>query len=144
MNTHIPENYRSLLSIYDTQKAIGLLKRLFEDQLAANLNLFRVSAPLFVEESTGLNDNLNGYERPVEFDVKETKRNLQIVQSLAKWKRIALKRYGFKPGEGLYTDMNAIRRDEDTDNLHSIYVEQWDWEKIITKEERNEEYLKKT
>jgi aspartate--ammonia ligase len=145
MNTHIPENYRSLLSIYDTQKAIGLLKRLFEDQLAANLNLFRVSAPLFVEESTGLNDNLNGYERPVDFDIPNIGRDAQVVQSLAKWKRMALHDYGFYPGKGLYTDMNAIRRDEDElDNLHSVYVDQWDWEKAIRAEDRNVDYLKET
>ena len=145
MNTHIPENYRSLLSIYDTQKAIGLLKRLFEDQLAANLNLFRVSAPLFVEESTGLNDNLNGYERPVDFDIPNIGRDAQVVQSLAKWKRMALHDYGFYPGKGLYTDMNAIRRDEDElDNLHSVYVDQWDWEKVIEAKDRNLDYLKGT
>ena len=145
MNTYIPENYRSLLSIYDTQKAIGLLKRLFEDQLAANLNLFRVSAPLFVEESTGLNDNLNGYERPVDFDIPNIGRDAQVVQSLAKWKRMALHDYGFYPGKGLYTDMNAIRRDEDVlDNLHSVYVDQWDWEKVIEARDRNLDYLKGT
>ena len=109
MNTYIPEGYQSLLGVYDTQKAIGLLKRLFEDQLAANLNLFRVSAPLFLEESSGLNDNLNGYERPVSFDILQTGREAQVVQSLAKWKRMALYRYDFYPGKGLYTDMNAIR-----------------------------------
>ena len=145
MNTHIPENYRSLLSIYDTQKAIGLLNRLFEDQLAANLNLFRVSAPLFVEEATGLNDNLNGYERPVDFDIPNIGRDAQVVQSLAKWKRMALHDYGFYPGKGLYTDMNAIRRDEDVlDNLHSVYVDQWDWEKVIEAKDRNLDYLKGT
>ena len=145
MNTIIPEGYRSLLSIYDTQKAIGLLKRLFEDQLAANLNLFRVSAPLFVEESTGLNDNLNGYERPVDFDIPKIGRDAQVVQSLAKWKRMALHDYGFYPGKGLYTDMNAIRRDEDVlDNLHSVYVDQWDWEKVIEARDRNLDYLKGT
>ena len=145
MNTHIPENYSSLLSIYDTQKAIGLLKRLFEDQLAANLNLFRVSAPLFVEESTGLNDNLNGYERPVDFDIPNIGRDAQVVQSLAKWKRMALHDYGFYPGKGLYTDMNAIRRDEDVlDNLHSVYVDQWDWEKVIEAKDRSLDYLKGT
>ena len=145
MNTHIPENYRSLLSIYDTQKAIGLLKRLFEDQLAANLNLFRVSAPLFVEEASGLNDNLNGYERPVDFDIPNIVRDAQVVQSLAKWKRMALHDYGFYPGKGLYTDMNAIRRDEDVlDNLHSVYVDQWDWEKVIEAKDRNLDYLKST
>ena len=145
MNTYIPEGYRSLLSVYDTQKAIGLLKRLFEDQLAANLNLFRVSAPLFVEESTGLNDNLNGYERPVAFDIPNIGRDAQVVQSLAKWKRMALHVYGFYPGKGLYTDMNAIRRDEDVlDNLHSVYVDQWDWEKVIEERDRNLDYLKST
>lgn len=145
MNTYIPEGYRSLLSVYDTQKAIGLLKRLFEDQLAANLNLFRVSAPLFVEESTGLNDNLNGYERPVAFDIPNIGREAQVVQSLAKWKRMALHVYGFYPGKGLYTDMNAIRRDEDVlDNLHSVYVDQWDWEKVIEQKDRTIDYLKTT
>ena len=140
----IPQIYKPIFEKLEAQKAIKLIKDTFEKQLAHNLNLIRVSAPLMVPSDTGVNDLLNGYERPVEFDVKETKRNLQIVQSLAKWKRMALKKYGFKPGEGLYTDMNAIRRDEDTDNVHSIYVDQWDWEKIITKEDRNEEYLKKT
>lgn len=145
MNHFIPEGYRSLLSVYDTQKAIGLLKRLFEDQLSANLNLFRVSAPLFVEESTGLNDNLNGYERPVSFDIPNIGREAQVVQSLAKWKRMALHVYGFYPGKGLYTDMNAIRRDEDVlDNLHSVYVDQWDWEKVIEQKDRNLDYLKST
>ena len=145
MNTYIPEGYQSLLGVYDTQKAIGLLKRLFEDQLAANLNLFRVSAPLFLEESSGLNDNLNGYERPVSFDILQTGREAQVVQSLAKWKRMALYRYDFYPGKGLYTDMNAIRRDEDVlDNLHSVYVDQWDWEKVIAREDRNTDYLKRT
>ncbi len=145
MNTIIPEGYRSLLNTYDTQKAIGLLKRLFEDQLAANLNLFRVSAPLFVEERTGLNDNLNGYERPVSFDIPNIGRDAQVVQSLAKWKRMALHEYNFYPGKGLYTDMNAIRRDEDVlDNLHSVYVDQWDWEKVIETKDRNLDYLKGT
>ena len=139
----VPLVYKPIFEGLEAQKAIKLIKDTFERKLAEKLNLIRVSAPLMVPSDTGVNDLLNGYERPVEFDVKETKRKLQIVQSLAKWKRIALKRYGFKPGEGLYTDMNAIRRDEDTDNIHSIYVDQWDWEKIITKEDRNEEYLKK-
>ena len=139
----IPQVYKPIFEKLEAQKAIKLIKDTFETKLAQQLNLIRVSAPLMVPSDTGLNDLLNGYERPVEFDVKETKRNLQIVQSLAKWKRMALKKYGFKPGEGLYTDMNAIRRDEDTDNIHSIYVDQWDWERIITKEERNEEFLKK-
>ena len=145
MQTKIPEGYKSLLSIYDTQKAISLLKRLFEDRLGALLNLYRVSAPLFVEENSGLNDNLNGYERPVSFDILRSDHRAQVVQSLAKWKRVALKRYGFYPGKGLYTDMDAIRRDEDElDNLHSVYVDQWDWEKIILPENRNLDYLKLT
>ena len=145
MHTTIPEGYKSLLSIYDTQKAISLLKRLFEDRLGALLDLYRVSAPLFVEENSGLNDNLNGYERPVSFDILRSNHRAQVVQSLAKWKRLALKRYGFFPCKGLYTDMDAIRRDEDElDNLHSVYVDQWDWEKIILPENRNLDYLKLT
>ena len=145
MSTYIPENYKSLLTIYDTQKAISLLKRLFEENLGAKLNLYRVSAPLFVDEKSGLNDDLNGYERPVSFDILRTETKAQVVQSLAKWKRLALKRYGFFPGKGLYTDMNAVRRDEDElDNLHSVYVDQWDWEKVITKEQRTETYLRET
>lgn len=145
MKTVIPEGYKSILSIYDTQKAISLLKRLFEDRLGALLNLYRVSAPLFVEESSGLNDNLNGVERPVGFDILRSDKHAEVVQSLAKWKRLALKRYGFYPGKGLYTDMNAIRRDEDElDNLHSFYVDQWDWEKVILPENRNLDYLKST
>jgi len=145
MKTTIPENYSSILSVYDTQKAISLLKRLFEDRLGAVLNLYRVSAPLFVDENSGLNDNLNGVERPVSFDILRSKQRAEVVQSLAKWKRLALKRYDFFPGKGLYTDMNAIRRDEDElDNLHSVYVDQWDWEKIILSENRNLEYLKLT
>ena len=138
----IPAGYRSCLSLYDTQKAISLIKRVFEDTLCGNLNLCRVSAPLFVEASTGLNDDLNGVERPVSFDVPDIGRDAQVVHSLAKWKRLALYRYGFRPDKGLYTDMNAIRRDETLDNIHSIYVDQWDWEKIITVEDRNETYLK--
>jgi len=131
------------LSIRETEVAIKVIKDFFEAQLAKKLNLTRVSAPLFVERATGLNDNLNGIERPVSFDALSLKgRELEIVQSLAKWKRLALSRYGFLPGEGLYTDMNAIRRDEELDNLHSIYVDQWDWEKIILKEERTPETLK--
>ena len=145
MKTVIPEGYKSILSIYDTQKAISLLKRLFEDRLGALLNLYRVSAPLFVEESSGLNDNLNSVERPVGFDILRSDKHAEVVQSLAKWKRLALKRYGFYPGKGLYTDMNAIRRDEDElDNLHSVYVDQWDWEKVILPENRNLDYLKST
>ena len=145
MKTVIPEGYKSILSIYDTQKAISLLKRLFEDRLGALLNLYRVSAPLFVEKSSGLNDNLNGVERPVGFDILRSDKHAEVVQSLAKWKRLALKRYGFYPGKGLYTDMNAIRRDEDElDNLHSVYVDQWDWEKVILPENRNLDYMKST
>ena len=145
MHTTIPEGYKSLLSIYDTQKAISLLKRLFADNLGAKLDLYRVSAPLFVAEDSGLNDNLNGYERPVSFDILHADAKAEVVQSLAKWKRLALKRYSFWPGKGLYTDMNAIRRDEDElDNLHSVYVDQWDWEKVILPENRNLDYLKLT
>ena len=140
----LPEGYTPLLSIYETQKAIGLLKRLFEDELAGALHLHRVSAPLFVSATSGLNDDLNGVERPVSFDVNGVKGNAQVVHSLAKWKRLALKRYQFRPGVGLYTDMNAIRRDEDLDELHSAYVDQWDWEKVITAEERTVENLKAT
>ncbi len=138
----IPENYKSALNIRETQVAIKEVKDHFERALSRNLNLTRVSAPLFVRPETGLNDNLNGVERPVDFDVKESGQQVEIVQSLAKWKRYALKQYGFKQGEGLYTDMTAIRRDEDTDNLHSIYVDQWDWERIISREERNKKTLK--
>ncbi len=145
MKTYLPEDYRPLLAMYDTQKAISLLKRLFEDRLGALLNLYRVSAPLFVAQDSGLNDNLNGVERPVSFDILRSDTVGEVVQSLAKWKRLALKRYGFYPGKGLYTDMNAIRRDEnELDNLHSIYVDQWDWEKIILPEERKLDYLKLT
>ena len=138
----IPAGYHSCLSLYDTQKAISLIKRSFQDHLAMALNLKRVSAPLFVEPSTGLNDDLNGVERKVTFDIKESGIEAQVVQSLAKWKRKALKDYDFRVGKGLYCDMNAIRRDEDLDNLHSIYVDQWDWEKVIRLEDRNEAYLK--
>ena len=145
MNTYIPEGYKSLLSIYDTQKAISLLKRIFADNLGAKLDLYRVSAPLFVVQDSGLNDNLNGYERPVSFDILHAEAKAEVVQSLAKWKRLALKRYGFWPGKGIYTDMDAIRRDEDElDNLHSVYVDQWDWEKVILPENRNLDYLKST
>ena len=140
----VPQGYTSLLSIYETQKAIGLLNRLFEDKLAGALRLHRVSAPLFVAASSGLNDDLNGVERPVSFDINGVEGTAQVVHSLAKWKRLALKRYQFHPGEGLYTDMNAIRRDEELDNLHSAYVDQWDWEKIITQEDRTRDYLKQT
>ena len=145
MNTvYIPEGYRPCLNSYDTQLAIGMTKRLFADVLAGELNLRRVSAPLFVEASTGLNDDLNGVERPVSFSIKATGTQAQVVHSLAKWKRQALKRYDFHVGNGLYTDMNAIRRDEDMDNLHSIYVDQWDWEKVINLEDRTMDYLKET
>jgi len=140
----VPKVYQSVLSPYDTQTAICSIKRIFEDHLTHALNLKRVSAPLFVESQTGLNDDLNGVERPVEFDIKETKSNAQIVHSLAKWKRMALGKYGFPVGEGLCTDMNAIRRDEEMDNLHSIYVDQWDWEKVINRFTRNVDDLMKT
>ena len=142
--SYIPQGYAPRLNLYDTQKAIGLLKRLFEDTLGGALNLRRVSAPLFVEASTGLNDDLNGVERPVTFDIPAAGRDAQVVHSLAKWKRMALHRYQFSVGEGLYTDMNAIRRDEQPDNLHSIYVDQWDWEKVIAPRDRNVDYLKRT
>ena len=139
----IPKNYHSELNLHDTQIAIKTVKDFFQNLLAQRLNLARVSAPLFVDPVSGLNDNLNGIERPVTFDIKEQNgRNAEVVQSLAKWKRFALKKYGFTHGEGLYTDMNAIRRDEITDNIHSIFVDQWDWEKIILKEERNLDTLK--
>ena len=141
--TFIPKGYQSALGMYDTQTAIGLLKRTFEERLCLALNLKRVSAPLFVDPTTGLNDDLSGVERAVQFDLKETGKNAVVVHSLAKWKRMALAVYGFSEGEGLYTDMNAIRRDEEMDNLHSVYTDQWDWEKIITRETRNEDYLKK-
>ena len=131
------------LSLHDTQVGIKTVKDFFQKTLSDRLNLLRVSAPLFVDPSSGLNDNLNGVERPVTFDIKESpEQDAEIVHSLAKWKRYALKKYGFAHGEGLYTDMVAIRRDEDTDNIHSIYVDQWDWEKIITHEERNVDTLK--
>jgi aspartate--ammonia ligase len=140
----IPEGYTSALSLYDTQVAIKTVKDYFQQSIASQLNLLRVSSPLFVDPASGLNDNLNGVERPVKFGIKEqADKEAEVVHSLAKWKRYALKQYGFSHGEGLYTDMNAIRRDEDTDNIHSIYVDQWDWEKIINKNERNLDTLKK-
>ncbi len=143
MSITIPENYKSNMDVHETQIAIKEVKDTFERALAGELNLTRVSAPLFVRPESGLNDNLNGVERPVSFGIKEQNdRQVEIVQSLAKWKRFALKDYGFSKGEGLYTDMCAIRRDEDTDNLHSIYVDQWDWEAVIGKEERNTETLR--
>ena len=143
-HTVIPQGYHSLLSLYETQKAISLLKRLFEDKLAGALRLHRVSAPLYVAASSGLNDDLSGIERPVAFDINQVEDTAQVVHSLAKWKRLALKRYQFHSGEGLYTDMNAIRRDEELDNLHSAYVDQWDWEKIIDEDDRTVEYLHAT
>ena len=144
-NIYIPEGYRPDLSLHDTQVAIKTVKDFFQSLLIEHLNLQRVSAPLFVDPASGLNDNLNGYERPVSFGIKEQNDyEVEVVHSLAKWKRYALKEYGFAPGEGLYTDMNAIRRDEVTDNIHSIFVDQWDWEKIITKKERTLDVLMQT
>ncbi len=140
----VSEGYRSVLSLYDTQEAIALIKKTFEKSLSNALNLKRVSAPLFVEGASGLNDDLNGVERAVTFDIRETGTRGAVVHSLAKWKRVALRDYGFPVGEGLYTDMNAIRRDEEMDNLHSIYVDQWDWEKVISPEMRNMDCLKST
>ena len=143
--TLIPEGYKPALNLHDTQIAIKTVKDAFQSLLAERLNLLRVSAPLFVDPKEGLNDNLNGVERPVTFGIKEQKEyEAEIVQSLAKWKRYALKKYGFKYGEGLYTDMNAVRRDEIPDNIHSIFVDQWDWEKVINKEDRNIDFLKET
>lgn len=141
----IPDKYYSPLTIRETEVAIKEVKDHFERALAKSLHLTRVSAPLFVRPESGLNDNLNGVERPVAFGIKEqNEATAEIVHSLAKWKRHALKHYGFHSGEGLYTDMSAIRRDEDTDNIHSLYVDQWDWEKVISKEERNMETLEYT
>ena len=146
MNTiTIPATYHADLNLHDTQIAIKTVKDFFQQTLSQKLNLLRVSAPTFVAPESGLNDNLNGVERPVSFDIKAIEgSNAEIVHSLAKWKRYALKKYGFSHGEGLYTDMVAIRRDEDLDNIHSVYVDQWDWEKIISKEERSMETLKET
>ena len=138
----IPKDYKQVLDVYRTQKAISFIKRTFEDRLAAALNLKRVSAPLFVTEASGLNDNLSGTERPVSFDIPAVGESGQVVHSLAKWKRLALKEYNFYVGNGLYTDMNAIRRDEELDNIHSIYVDQWDWEKVISRSDRTLDYLK--
>ncbi len=143
-NIIIPKGYKSVLSTYDTQVAIGKIKTIFEKKLSTALNLKRVSAPLFVFAQTGLNDDLNGVERAVTFEIKETGSEVQIVHSLAKWKRMALHKYKFNAGNGLYTDMNAIRRDEELDNLHSVYVDQWDWEKVITEADRNLATLKDT
>ena len=142
-NIEIPAGYRAVLDHYDTQRAISWIKSTFQKEFSDALNLKRVSAPLFVTKDSGLNDDLNGFERAVSFDIPAVGKNAQIVHSLAKWKRLALKRYNFEVGKGLYTDMNAIRRDESLDNIHSIYVDQWDWEKIITRDKRNVEYLKK-
>lgn len=144
-NLIIPPNYRSALNLHDTQIGIKTVKDFFQNMLAERMHLLRVSAPLFVDPNSGLNDNLNGVERPVVFGIKEQNdTRAEIVHSLAKWKRFALQEYGFSYGEGLYTDMSAIRRDEQTDNIHSIYVDQWDWEKIISREERNLDFLKDT
>ena len=140
--TTIPQGYRSQLTQYDTQRAIERIKHVFIAKLCAALHLVRVTAPLVVDPTTGINDNLNGVERPVGFDVPAVGWDAEVVQSLAKWKRYALKRYDFNVGKGIVCDMNAIRRDEELDNLHSIYVDQWDWEKVIQKEERNVEYLR--
>lgn len=142
--TIVPKDYQSSLSVYDTQKAIGLTKHWFEEALTGSLKLKRVSAPLFVDAASGLNDNLNGTERPVQFDVPALDERAEVVHSLAKWKRTALKQYDFHVGNGIYTDMNAIRRDEELDNLHSIYVDQWDWERVISRDQRTIEYLKET
>ena len=140
----IPEGYQSLLGLYDTQKAIGLIKTIFQEKLCMALHLKRVTAPLFVMQGSGLNDDLNGVERPVSFDVPSLNEQAEVVHSLAKWKRYALYKYGFRPGQGLVTDMNAIRRDEELDNLHSIYVDQWDWEKVITADQRTLDFLQDT
>lgn len=141
----LPENYSSPIDLMESQRAIKKIKDYFQQELAYGLNLRRVSAPLFVDPRTGLNDNLNGVERRVAFTLKDIgELEVEVVQSLAKWKRMALGKYKIEPGHGIYTDMNAIRRDEELDNLHSVYVDQWDWEKVITKEQRNEEYLKET
>lgn len=137
----IPEGYKPSLDNYEAQRAIEFIKHNFQKKLAAGLNLKRVSAPLFVDKNSGLNDNLNGVERPVDFDIPATGSFGEVVHSLAKWKRLALKRYDFYVGKGLYTDMNAIRRDEDLDNIHSIYVDQWDWEKVINEQDRTFDYL---
>ncbi|MEG0328132.1 MAG: aspartate--ammonia ligase [Erysipelothrix sp.] len=142
--TIIPEGYKSTLGVYDTQTAIGFIKRCFEEALTGSLKLKRVSAPLFVDRNSGLNDDLSGVERPVRFDVPSLETEGEVVHSLAKWKRMALHQYDFRQGNGLYTDMNAIRRDEVLDNLHSIYVDQWDWERVISSEWRTENYLKDT
>ena len=145
MGLILPEHYDPRLSVRETQEAIKYIRDTFQKEFGKEMNLERISAPLFVEKSSGLNDDLNGVERPVQFDIAGVPgETIEVVHSLAKWKRYALDKYGFSVGEGLYTDMNAIRRDEETDNIHSIFVDQWDWEKIITKEDRNIETLKET
>ena len=145
MSLIIPEHYDPKLSVRETEAAIRYIRETFQDEIGRELNLQRMSAPMFVEKKTGLNDNLNGVEQPVSFTMKELPgETIEVVHSLAKWKRYALKKYGFGMHEGLYTNMNAIRKDEDLDNFHSIYVDQWDWEKVIAKEERTEETLKAT
>lgn len=141
-DTKFIDGYISALSIRKTQKGIRLIKDVFQKKLSEALNLEYISAPLFIKKGTGLNDDLNGTERKVEFELRETGDEVEIVQSLAKWKRYALYKYHFKPDEGLYTNMNAIRRDDDMDNIHSVYVDQWDWCRVITPEQRNEEFLK--
>ena len=143
-SVNIPEGYKSHLSLRETQHAIKQIKDTFQQSLSFALTLDRVTAPLIVPKDSGINDDLNGVERKVEFSIKEIETNAEVVQSLAKWKRMALYRYGYKPGEGIYTDMNAIRRDDNVDNIHSIFVDQWDWEKVITAEDRNIEFLKDT
>ena len=144
MAINLPKNYKSSLELYDTQKAIGLIKTIFQEKLCSALHLKRVTAPLFVDSASGLNDNLNGTERPVRFDVPCLAGDAEVVHSLAKWKRYALGRYGFRVGQGIVADMNAIRRDEEPDNLHSIYVDQWDWEKVITEKQRTLPFLQET
>lgn len=139
----LPQGYSTSLSLRETQRAIKIIKDNFQKMLAAELNLDRVTAPVIVAKSSGINDDLSGVERKVEFDVGETGEIAEIVQSLAKWKRMALYRYGYEAGEGIYTDMNAVRRDDDLDNIHSLFVDQWDWERVITSEERNVEFLKR-
>ncbi len=140
----VPQGYKTVLPVYEMQRAIEFIKSNFQVNLSNALNLRRVSAPLFVEENSGLNDNLNGFERPVSFDIPDVGCNAQVVQSLAKWKRLALKQYNFNIGKGLFTDMNAIRRDEELDNIHSVYVDQWDWEKVIEDGDRCVDYLKRS
>lgn len=141
----LPKDYSPVIDLMESQRAIKKIKDYFQQELAYGLSLRRVSAPLFVDPKTGLNDNLNGVERRVSFTLKDIdEMEVEVVQSLAKWKRMALGKYGIEPGHGIYTDMNAIRRDEELDNLHSVYVDQWDWEKVITKDQRTEAYLKET